>query len=92
MPGAGLLCSLTPARADGRDVWVAECCGGEGVAEAHEDDEWDQEGIRLRPLRHKDAEADETPSGGGDGADAPREGAGGTASAADGLSSPQQDV
>jgi hypothetical protein len=35
---------------DGRDVWQGDCCG-EGVIEAHEDDTYDQEGTRLRPLR-----------------------------------------
>ena len=36
--------------ADGRDVWMGDCCG-EGVADVHEDDEFDQHGTQLRPLR-----------------------------------------
>jgi hypothetical protein len=45
----------TPA-ADGRDVWQGDCCG-EGVIEAHEDDTYDQEGTRLRPLRRASSSA-----------------------------------
>jgi hypothetical protein len=35
---------------------VGDCCG-EGVIEAHEDDEYDQEGTRLRPLRRASSRA-----------------------------------
>ena len=36
--------------ADGRDVWMGDCCG-DGVLETHEDDEYDQDGTQLRPLK-----------------------------------------
>jgi hypothetical protein len=36
---------------DGRDVWMGDCCGEGCVLEAHEDDEYDQDGTQLRPLK-----------------------------------------